>query len=403
MKSDLGSPGRHAPTVTADESADAGEARPVVVKRGTPTVLAETIGPVARWLAIAIIAGVLGLAVGALVLLLGGDSPTAALSVAWEGAAGDWLKLGVTANRAAPFLLAALGFIIAYKAGLLNIGAEGQIFVGGAASGAVALSIGHGLTSYLAVPVALLAAGIAGGLLSLIAGALYVWRRVSIVLSTLLLNFVAIQLVSYLVRRPFLLQESPTISEGPSFEGTARRFPQSDQIPENFRLARIGEVNRAHIGIILAVASAILVAIVLRRTALGFRLRALGSGRAAAEHSGVDSTTNVLLAMFLAGVFGGLAGASLVMGDRFLVLETISEGFGFIAILAALLARASPLGAIVAALFFAILQRGGQVMEASGEAPQATVLIIQGFIVIFIAAGFELERRWRSARAKAKV
>jgi ABC-type uncharacterized transport system permease subunit len=362
-----------------------------------------SIASVLNALTIAVIAGSLAVLIGAVILLLDGRSPTSAFSAGWEGAAGDLLKFGVTANRAAPFLLAGLGFVIAYRPGLLNVGAEGQIFVGGAASGAVALSIGGGLTPYVAVPVALAAAAVAGGLISLLAGALYIWRRVSIVLSTLLLNFIAIQFVSYLVRTPSLLQESHTLGDGEGFEGTARRFPQSDQLPENFHLARLGDLNQAHLGVVLALVAAVIVALVLRHTALGFRLKAIGSGRPAAEHAGINITTNILVAMFLAGALGGLAGASLVMGDRHRVLETISEGFGFIAILAALLARSSPMGAVLAAFFFAILQRGGQVMEASGEAPEATVLIIQALVVIFIAVGLELERRWRQSRQKAKA
>jgi simple sugar transport system permease protein len=143
----------------------------------------------------------------------------------------------------------------------------------------------------------------------------------------------------------------------------------------------------------------VVVVLLLRSTPFGFRVRVLGAGPAAAEHAGMDVRRTVLGAMAVCGALGGLAGAVIVLGDRFRVLETVSEGYGFIAILAALLARTSPLGTVLAAIFFAALQRGGQVMEASGKAPEATVLIVQGLAVLLIAGAFEIERR-RALRAE---
>jgi simple sugar transport system permease protein len=332
------------------------------------------------------------------VLAVSGQSPWDALQVAVAGAVGDLSRLGVTANRAAPFALAGLGFVVAFRAGLLNIGAEGQIFLGGAAAGAVALKWGSSLGGAGGITVALLASAAAGAGLSVVAGALYVWRRVSIVLSTLLLNFVAIQAVSYLVRTPGLLQEKGTVGIGDGFAGTARRFAQSDQIPQELRLRRLFEANSAHLGLVLVIVALVAVVLLLRSTVFGYRVRVLGAGPDAAEHAGMEVRRTVLVAMAVCGALGGLAGAIIVLGDRFRVLETVSEGYGFIAILAALLARTSPLGTVLAAVFFAALQRGGQVMQASGQAPETIVLIVQGLAVLLIAGAFEFERR-RALRA----
>jgi simple sugar transport system permease protein len=337
------------------------------------------------------------------VLWLSGQSPVGAFRLAVGGALGDFVSIGVTANRAVPFALAGLGFVVAYRAGLLNIGAEGQIFLGGAAAGAVALTIGPSLGGVLGIVVALAAASIAGAMLSLLAGALYVWRGVSVVLSTLLLNFVAIQVVSYLVRSPHLLQEQGTVGTEEGFGGTARAFAQSDQVAVVMRLPRLVVGNNAHLGLVVVLLALIAVVVMLRGTAFGFRIRVLGAGPRAAEHGGMRVTRTVLSAMAVCGALGGLAGATIVLGDRFRVLETVSEGYGYIAILAALLARVSPIGTVFAAFFFATLQRGGQIMEAGGMAPESTVLIVQGLAVLLIVGAFEMERRRSQRAARRKV
>ena len=352
---------------------------------------------------VVVLAVLISIAIGALILLADGRSPVAAASAAWDGAVGDADAIGVTLNRATIFLLAGLGFVVAFRSGLLNIGQEGQIYLGAAGAGAVAIAIGSGLQPIVALPLALLAAAVAGGLLSLLAGALYVWRGVSIVLSTLLLNFVAFQFVSYIVRSPNLLQENPEIPGEEGYSGTVRNFPQSDQIDEAFRFPTWFEPNDLHMGIFLAVACAGLVVFFFRTAAVGFEFRVIGLGSSAATQAGISVAKNVLLSMFLAGALAGLAGASLVMGDRFRVLENISPGYGFIAILAALLVHSSPGALIVGAFLFAALQRGGQTMEASGEAPEALVFIIQGVVVVLIASAVELERRWDARRDRQKV
>lgn len=345
------------------------------------------------------------LAVSAM-LVLDGRSPMDAFTAMWDGALSDPQRIGVTANRAVPFVLAGLGFVIAYRAGLLNVGAEGQIFLGGAAAGAFALKLGTVISGPAGVGLALIAGAAAGAAISLIAAGLYLWRNVSVVLSTLLLNFVGIQLVSYLVRTPWLLQEEGTVVSdadgGSNLEGVARSFPQSDQIANEFRLPKLVVTNPAHAGVVIALIALVFTIILLRNTTIGFRIRALGANAVASLHAGVPVRGTVVAAMAMCGALGGLAGAVIVMGDRYRVLEAISDNYGFVAILAALLARTSPIGTVIAAFFFAALQRGGQVMEASGVAPSATVLVVQGLVVIFIACGLEGQRRWSMARSRRR-
>jgi simple sugar transport system permease protein len=156
-----------------------------------------------------------------------------------------------------------------------------------------------------------------------------------------------------------------------------------------------------HWGIVIAVIVAVGVAVLFRYSIFGFRLRMLGAGPRASRRAGLNINRLSLAVMALSGAIGGLAGASLVLGDRFRILDGISPGFGYIAILVALLARSSPLGAIFAAALFAGLQLGGQSMEAAGAAPQALVLMMQGLIVLAIAGAVEIERRWQRRMAQA--
>jgi simple sugar transport system permease protein len=332
----------------------------------------------------------IGLLIGALVLGVSGHPVMASYHELWSGAVGSSFSLGLTLNRAAILVLAALGFTVAFRAGLMNIGAEGYIYVGGAAAAAAALGLGS-VPTYASVPMCLLSAALAAAALSSVAGVLRVWRHVPEVLSTLLLNFIAIQLVSYLVRTPSLLQEA-SHSNATGYAGTASNLPQSALVPERTRLPALFAGNSAHWGIVVAALTAVLIWMLFRTTALGFRMRVLGSRLPTAEFSGIGVKGLSMGAMALSGAIGGLAGACLVLGDRFRILDGISPGFGYVGILVALLGRASPIGAILAGVLFAGLQLGGQSVEASGDAPQAIVLVLQGVIVIALAAVLPVER-----------
>ena len=373
-----------------------GRTEDVVEQAGLTTSIATPEHPMRE---VALSAMSVGLAIGisvmlaALLLELNGQSAIDAFTSSGEGVLGHKASIGTTLNRAVPFALAGLGFGIAFRTGLFNIGAEGQIFVGAAAAAAIALKVGPSVGGPLGIGLAFVAGAAAGACLSLVAAALYLRRRVSIILSTLLLNFVAIQLVSYLVRTPNLLQESGTVGDDEGYSGTTRRFAQSDQISSEFRLPEMIPGTGAHLGLLVAVLALAGVVLMFRYTSLGFRMRLLGAGPDAAEHAGLNVERTIGAAMALSGALGGTAGVVIVLGDRFRLLESVSDGFGFIAILAAMLARSSPAGTVAGAVFFAALQRGGQVMEAGGHAPEVTVLIIQGCAVLLIATAFEIRRR----------
>lgn len=320
---------------------------------------------------------VFGFVVAAIIIALQGKSISASLGALVEGSVGSSFAIGNTLNKAAPLLLVALGFILANAAGLVSIGGEGQIFIGGTCAVAAALG-----TSSLPKPLPLVAALVAGfaggGFWSAIAGWLRARVGVNEVIVTLLLNYIAINITEYVTNEKGLLRD-----------GDAE--PQSAEIPGAARLGRLlpNSTSQLHLGVILAVIAAIVVWFILRRTVPGFRIRMLGKNAQVAARNGVSLRTMSVGVMFGAGGLAGLAGTSMLLGEQFRLRPGFSPGYGFDGIAVALIANNNPLAAIPAAVLFGGLRAGGNLLEAQVQVPQALVLVIQGAI-IFAVAGMSL-------------
>ena len=324
--------------------------------------------------ALAVAAGaVLGLA---LLLALAGYDAGAALGALWRGSLGSPYAIGsATLVRATPLLLAGLAVSLAFRAGVWNIGAEGQLLLGAtAAVGGASLP----LPGPMRVVAALLFAGVAGALWAAPA-ALLRRRGVLEVISTIMLNFVAASLVGYLVRGP--LQE-PT-----------HAYPQSETLPLVARLPRIPG-SRLHLGVAIAVVAAVVLWYLLTRTAWGFRVRAAGlNPRAAASAGLIDVPATTLGAFLLSGALAGLAGGIEATGVTFALYEGISPGYGYTAIAVALLARTEPLRVIPAALLFGALEAGATGMQRDAGVPAAMVSVVEGLLVLVVIALPRLRRR----------
>ncbi|MEO8090222.1 MAG: ABC transporter permease, partial [Gemmatimonadales bacterium] len=275
----------------------------------------------------------LGLAVLFLGLGAAGFNAGAGLSALWLGAFGSWDAFtSSTLVRAVPLILIGLGLSVAFRGGALNIGAEGQFYAGAIAATWVGLHLG-GQPRPIAIAVLLLAAAVAG--LGWIV--LPVWLKLRFgvieVISTLLLNFVALSLVSYMVQGP--LQERGGIS------------PQSDAIAESARLPLLPG-SRLHAGLLLAVAGGLVLWYLFSRTLWGFRLRAVGLGPRAAEVSGrIDSQRLNAMALLISGATAGLAGGVEVSGVSYALFQNLSPGYGFTGIAVALLGGLHPIGVVV--------------------------------------------------------
>lgn len=310
------------------------------------------------------------------VLLLAVGFPVGrGLAAMWTGAFGSWYAFtSATLVRAVPLMLAGCAVALAFRGGVLNIGGEGQLLIGAAAAAVVALGVpADGVGALAGVIAALLAAAVGGALLAGVAAYLRVRYGVLEVISTIMLNFVALHVVSYLIRGP--LQEPTHV------------YPQSATIAEPLHLAHIPGAGRLHLGFLLALAIAVLAGWMLRHTAAGFRLVATGeSPTAAASAGGIDvraSTTRVFL---LSGALAGLAGGVEVLGVTFALYENLSPGYGYTAIAVALLARLDPWRVGMTALLFGALEAGAGAMQRDAGVPSTLVSVIEAALILAIVA-----------------
>ena len=304
-----------------------------------------------------------------LLMLATGYPPLGGVRALVGGSVGSWYAFtSSTLVRAVPLLLAGCAVAIAFRAGVFNIGAEGQLLVGAAAAG-IGLSLPGG--GWITTVLALFAGALAGGCWAGIASYLRERFGVLEVISTIMLNFVALYGISWLVRGP--LQE-PT-----------HAYPQSSAVVESLRLAHIPFAGRLHSGFVLALALLVLAGWVMRHTAAGFRMLAVGENPFAAASAGlIDVPRTVRLAFLVSGAFAGLAGAVEVFGVTYSLYEDISPGYGYSAIAVALLANLDPWRVIPAALLFGALESGGAAMQRDVGIPSTLVTVVEASLILVL-------------------
>jgi ABC-type uncharacterized transport system, permease component len=279
--------------------------------------------------------------------------------------------------RATPLILTGLAVAIAFQAGVLNIGAEGQFLIGASIATAVSLMLGTRFGS-AAIPVALLAGSVAGAFWAAIAAELRRRFHVLEVISTIMLNFVAVYLVSFLVRGP--LQEPTHI------------YPQTSSIL--FRLPIIIPTTRLHAGFPIAVIAGIVGWWAMRNSAAGFRLRLTGANPAAAHSAGlIDIERTTRNAFLISGALAGLAGAIEVHGVTFALYENISPGYGYTAIAVALLAGLNPIWVIVTGLLFGVLETGASALQRDAGVPATLVSVLEALVILAVLGTGRLRAR----------
>lgn len=346
-------------------------------------------------LIIPLLAGAAGLVVGAVMLLLLGANPIEAYSAMAEGAFGSPNAFADTLVKATPLLFVGVGICIAYRGGVINIGGEGQIVVGSIAAAAVALTFPT-LPALVMVPSVLLAGFIGGALWGAVAGVLKSYFRVNEVLSTVMLNFIAIQFMGFLLHGPLL---------DPTELDNSIRVPQTERLPIASDLAR-WVPTRLHLGVALAVVMAVLVYIFLWRTTIGYRIRAVGLNPIAARYAGIAVARYQVLAILLSGALSGLGGAVDVLGvTHRLFTDGSLTGFtgnaGFNGIVAALFGSLHPIGAIPASILFGALLVGANSLQRTVQVPSSLVTTLDGLIVIFVVSSQIWARRRSQQRLLA--
>ncbi len=324
---------------------------------------------------------------GAALLAAGGFDPLAAGAAMVSGSVGSWSTfVSITLVRSVPLILTGLAVAIAFQAGVWNIGAEGQLYAGAIAGVWVGL-VGAGLPALLLVPLVLFASALAGALWSLVPALMRVRLGVGEVITTILMNWVAIHLASYMVHGP--LQESRGV------------FPQTDRLSDAARLPSLIPGTRLHIGFALAVGLAVCMLVVLRGSRFGFQLRAVGASPGAARVAGRIATGRIVLISFLvSGAFAGLAGGVEVSGRTFALYELMSPGWGYTAIAVALLAGLNPGAVILTGVMFGALQAGAGAMQRDAGIPSAWVGVVEALVILAVLA-LERVRRIHLARGES--
>ena len=336
------------------------------------------------------------LLIGAIFILLAKSDPIRAYGVMLTGPFSSNFGITETLVRTTPLLLTGLGIIISFRSGVLNIGGEGQILVGSIASAGIAVTFAD-LTGWVLFPLVLLSGALAGGIWGGIAGFLKAKMNVNEILSTVMLNQVAAQLYLLLIRGILIDPQEVAYGTG---------VPQTALVPNVVWLSRLIPGTRLNTGFILALVLAVLTYILLMRTTVGYRLRAVGAGPEAARYAGINVPFYMVLSMFLAGALAGLAGTVEVLGVHHRALEDISAGYGFSAIVAALFGRLHPIGIIPASVLFGALILGADMMQRAVSIPAAIVMVIQGFVILFVVATDvfirrpELLEQWKIRRRR---
>jgi len=354
------------------------------MKKGWFSKLFDVLMPVFATLA--------ALAVGAVMLVLLGVNPFQAYGSLVEGAFGSPNAMAETLVKATPLLLVGLGICIAFRGNVINIGGEGQMIIGAIFATILGLTF-TGLPGWLLIPLAMLMGFIGGAFWGAIPGFLKAYFNVNEILSTIMMNAIAVQIMNFLLRGPMI---------DPAQLELASKIPQTARLLEAFRLPRLTP-TRLHLGFLFAVILAFLVYIFLWKTTLGYRIRAVGQSHHAARYAGINVKKNIVLALLLSGAFAGLAGAIQVYGVNYrMITDGSASGFtgsaGFNGIVAALFGQLHPIGTIPASIFFGALLVGANKMQRVMQVPSALITTLNGLVVIFVVSSEYFQRRRQKQR-----
>jgi len=312
------------------------------------------------------------LILGAILLIVSGVNPVATYAAMFRGAFGSWYNFTETLVKATPLMLTGLGVAIAFQMRFWNIGAEGQLTLGGVAAAWVALYWAQSLPAWALLPVSLIIGIAAGALWAGLPAVLKAYLKVDETLTTLMLNYVAILFANNLYNGPW---------RDPGGYG----FPGTAQFSETAWLPRI--TGRVHLGLIFALILAAVLWFVLKRTRWGFELQIIGENQTAARYLGINIPRNIVLALLLSGALSGLAGASEVLGISRRLQQGLAIGYGYTAIIVAWMAQLNPIAIIFVAILMAALLVGGDQVQIMMGLPAAVGRVLQGLILIPMLAG----------------
>jgi general nucleoside transport system permease protein len=326
---------------------------------------------------------------GALVLWANADVASAYVAI-YEGALGSRFAITETLTRATPLMLTGLAVAVAFRARLYNIGAEGQLYLGAVAAVAASIAMTNeaselALPTVIAFPIMIAAGALAGATLLLVPTLLKTRFKVDEVVTTLLLNFIALLFVSLLL-------------DGSLKDPTAMGWPQSPTLPSELEFSKLVERGRVHTGLLFAVVLALILSFVIRYTRFGLAMRAVGANDRAAAFAGIGVNATLVKVALISGALAGLAGVGEVAGRTGYVTLDMSPGYGYSGIVIAMLAGLSPIGVIFAAIFVGATIVGADAMSRSVNVPTyiADVIVATALIAVLVASLLTKYRvRWR--------
>jgi simple sugar transport system permease protein len=342
------------------------------------------------WFRAAVVGAVGVLGLGALFVVLAGGNPGSVLATFLSGTFGSSYGVGQLIFKATPLIFTGLAVAVPLRAGLFNIGAEGQLMVGAFCAAVAGLQLG-GWPAVVALPVAALAAFVGGAAWGAVSGALKARFGAHEVITTIMLNFVAVAVTGYLVTYHLAVPE--TI--------------RTEVLPEPTWIPRLSEFieplrgSSANLTFVIAVGVAALTGFLLWRTRLGFEIRAVGAGARAAEAAGISVGRTHVKALALGGGIAGLVGLNQVLGFRHYFESNFSEGAGFLGIAVAMLGRSHPIGVVVAALLFGWLGHGSLVINR--VVPRELITVLQAVIIFAVLAADSWVKRTRRRREQSKA
>jgi simple sugar transport system permease protein len=309
---------------------------------------------------------------------LAGFDPIKSFIALLDGAFGSGINFTETLVKSGPFLFTGLGVAIAFRSKSFNIGAEGQFYMGALAVSWLGVALG-GLPAVVLIPILMVAAFVSGGIYGAIPGYLKARVGASEIVTTVMMNSIAVQFVNWIIRGP--LQEPRHF------------YPETAEIAASAKLPVLIHGTRLHLGLFIGLAIAVLAYYFITKTVLGYQIRAVGSGPLAAEYAGIDIKRNIILAMAISGGLAGLGGAVELTGVTWKLYSNFSPGYGYSAIAVALLARRNPLAVILTSLLFGALATGANNLQRAAEVPAMLSSVMQA-LVIFFVLGYAVYEQW---------
>jgi len=354
-----------------------------------------------------LIAVIFALLVGAIVIMLIGENPVFVYKTLFSNAIGNRDGWGNVLFRATPLIFTGLTVAFAFRCGLFNIGGEGQMYIGSFLATWVGFTFTN-LPAFILIPLCILAAAAGGALWAAVPGILKAKTGVHEVIVTIMMNWIAASLTFFLVLK---FKAPPT--EAMIAAGVKQMIPHTSEIAQAARLPRLYTIfkflnidfpahNQVNMSFFIAIGVAILAYYILWKTNLGYEIRAVGYSPLAAEYGGISVAKNIVLAMVISGAFAGLVGTNEIMGYKYRWRPELFTGLGFNGIAVALLGRNHPLGVVLAAILFGILNYGGAIVNiyTEGRIPRELIMVLQAVIVIFVVISDEVVKRLIRQRRK---